>query len=40
MEEKLIVVEEKRPVLYDKSLGTCKNSNYKEEEEKYGKEQP
>ena len=31
MEEQLIVEVEKRPVLYDKSLGTYKNPTYREE---------
>ncbi|XP_015372800.1 PREDICTED: transcription factor Adf-1-like [Diuraphis noxia] len=31
MEEQLIVEVEKRPVLYDKSLGTYKNATYREE---------
>lgn len=31
MKEQLIVEEVKRPVLYDKNLGTYKNSNYREE---------
>jgi len=31
MEENLIIEVEKRPILYDKSLGSCKNSNYRED---------